>query len=78
MTSQIRESPWWKMSTVATCLTWLSTAFEAILVRPDFYLFGGAPTLSAVPALVDDLLEQLHLNADDPIGGALAAKGRHT
>ncbi len=51
---------------------------EAILVRPDFYLFGGAPTLSAVPALVDDLLEQLHLNADDPIGGALAAKGRHT
>jgi len=51
---------------------------EAILVRPDFYLFGAAPTLAAVPALVDDLLEQLHLNVDDPIAGALAAKRRRT
>jgi hypothetical protein len=42
---------------------------EAILVRPDFHLFGAAPTLAAVPALVDDLLEQLHLNVDDPVAG---------
>lgn len=35
----------------------------AILVRPDFYLFGGAPSLSAVPALVDDLFAQLQVDA---------------
>jgi 2-polyprenyl-6-methoxyphenol hydroxylase-like FAD-dependent oxidoreductase len=34
---------------------------EAVLIRPDFYIFGVAPTLTQVPALVDDLLEQLHV-----------------
>jgi flavoprotein hydroxylase len=31
----------------------------AVLVRPDFYLFGTAPTLAAIPALVDQLRKQL-------------------
>jgi 2-polyprenyl-6-methoxyphenol hydroxylase-like FAD-dependent oxidoreductase len=35
--------------------------FEAVLVRPDFYIFGVAPTLTHVPDLVDDLLDQLHI-----------------
>src|SRR5574337_1732511 len=37
---------------------------EAILVRPDFYVFGAAPTLSGVPDLVDELLEQLQIKVD--------------
>jgi 3-(3-hydroxy-phenyl)propionate hydroxylase len=32
---------------------------EAILIRPDFTVFGGVASLDELPALVDDLLEQL-------------------
>lgn len=35
--------------------------FEAVLVRPDFYVFGVAATSEEVPGLVDDLLEQLQI-----------------
>jgi 3-(3-hydroxy-phenyl)propionate hydroxylase len=34
---------------------------EAILARPDFWAFGGVKTLDEIPALVDDLREQLHV-----------------
>jgi 3-(3-hydroxy-phenyl)propionate hydroxylase len=33
---------------------------DAVLVRPDFYLFGVATTDADVPGLVDDLREALH------------------
>jgi flavoprotein hydroxylase len=55
---------------------------EAILVRPDFYVFGAARTLADVAALVDDLLEQLHIglvedkHAPAPAGGSPAAEPR--
>jgi catechol 2,3-dioxygenase-like lactoylglutathione lyase family enzyme len=32
---------------------------HAVLVRPDLYVFGSAPTASGVPALLDDLRAQL-------------------
>lgn len=32
---------------------------EAVVNRPDFYVFGTAPSLSDLPALVDDLWRQL-------------------
>ena len=32
---------------------------HAVLVRPDFYVFGSAATPADVPALLDDLREQL-------------------
>jgi 2-polyprenyl-6-methoxyphenol hydroxylase-like FAD-dependent oxidoreductase len=31
----------------------------AVINRPDFYVFGGAPTVEDLPALVDDLLRQV-------------------
>jgi 3-(3-hydroxy-phenyl)propionate hydroxylase len=34
---------------------------EAILVRPDFTVFGGAASLSEAPALLDALRDRLHL-----------------
>jgi 3-(3-hydroxy-phenyl)propionate hydroxylase len=33
---------------------------EAVLARPDFWTFGGARSVEDIPALVDDLSEQLH------------------
>ena len=35
------------------------TGFAAVISRPDFYIFGGVPSLDDLPALVDDLGEQL-------------------
>jgi len=32
----------------------------AVLVRPDFYVFGAVARIGDVPALVDDLLVQVH------------------
>jgi 3-(3-hydroxy-phenyl)propionate hydroxylase len=33
---------------------------EAVLARPDFWAFGGVSALEDLPALVDDLRQQLH------------------
>jgi 2-polyprenyl-6-methoxyphenol hydroxylase-like FAD-dependent oxidoreductase len=35
------------------------TGLEAVVVRPDFYLFGGAESLADLPLLVEDLSKQL-------------------
>ena len=35
------------------------TGLEAVLVRPDFYLFGGTADLAELPLLVDDLVKQM-------------------
>ncbi|MDR7077350.1 3-(3-hydroxy-phenyl)propionate hydroxylase/flavoprotein hydroxylase [Neobacillus niacini] len=35
------------------------TGLEAVLVRPDFYLFGGTEVLNELPLLVDDLVKQM-------------------
>ena len=35
---------------------------EAVIVRPDFYVFGVAARLADLPGLVDDLLGQLALS----------------
>ena len=32
----------------------------AVLVRPDFYVFGAVARVADVPALVDDLIAQVH------------------
>jgi 2-polyprenyl-6-methoxyphenol hydroxylase-like FAD-dependent oxidoreductase len=41
---------------------WLrQNAAHAVLVRPDFYVFGSVASRGALPALVDDLREQLDL-----------------
>ena len=42
----------------------------AVLVRPDFYVFGSAPSAEALPALLDDLRSQLHLTSRPATAGA--------
>jgi hypothetical protein len=32
---------------------------EAVIVRPDYYVFGGAPSLTHLPVLVEDLCSQI-------------------
>ena len=52
---------------------WLSErGAHAVLVRPDFYVFGGAATPHAVPALLDDLRTQLNITSTPATSGALA------
>jgi 2-polyprenyl-6-methoxyphenol hydroxylase-like FAD-dependent oxidoreductase len=52
---------------------WLSQHnAHAVLVRPDFYVFGGAASPEAVPALVDDLRTQLNITSTPATSGALA------
>ncbi len=36
------------------------TGLQAVLVRPDFYVFGGAATLADLPTLVEALRTQVH------------------
>ena len=51
---------------------WLSDHnAHAVLVRPDFYVFGGAASPRDVPDLLDDLHTQLHLTAITAPSGAL-------
>jgi hypothetical protein len=41
---------------------WLSDHdAEAVLIRPDFYVFGSAASAADVPALLDDLRSQLQM-----------------
>lgn len=42
---------------------WRQAGVEAMVIRPDFYVFGGVGTMAELPAMVDDLLGQLHLIA---------------
>ena len=44
---------------------------HAVLVRPDFYVFGSAASADAVPHLLDDLRTQLHLTTAPTTSGAL-------
>jgi 3-(3-hydroxy-phenyl)propionate hydroxylase len=50
---------------LATDITWMYDRYfdqyevVAFLMRPDFYLFGTVTTLEDVPAMVDDLREQI-------------------
>ena len=44
----------------------------AVLVRPDFYVFGGAVRAEAVPHLLHDLHTQLHLTSQPATSGVLA------
>jgi 2-polyprenyl-6-methoxyphenol hydroxylase-like FAD-dependent oxidoreductase len=51
---------------------WLSQhATHAVLVRPDFYVFGSASSPEQLPALLDDLRSQLHLTSRPATSGAL-------
>ena len=52
---------------------WLSQHnAHAVVVRPDFYVFGGAASPGAVPALLDDLRTQLQITSTPATSGALA------
>jgi 2-polyprenyl-6-methoxyphenol hydroxylase-like FAD-dependent oxidoreductase len=52
---------------------WLSEhGAHAVLVRPDFYVFGSAATAEELPALLDDLRTKLYLVSTPPSSGALA------
>lgn len=42
----------------------------AVLVRPDFYVFGSAPTPEALPDLLEDLCSQLQLTSKPATAGA--------
>jgi hypothetical protein len=35
----------------------------AVLVRPDFYVFGSAPDADALPKLLDELRKQLRISS---------------
>jgi 2-polyprenyl-6-methoxyphenol hydroxylase-like FAD-dependent oxidoreductase len=51
---------------------WLSEHnAHAVLVRPDFYVFGGAASPEGLPALLDDLRTQLHITSTPATSGAL-------
>jgi flavoprotein hydroxylase len=42
--------------------TWLKAAgYEAVVIRPDFYVFGGVASVAGLPALLDDLFGKLAL-----------------
>jgi 2-polyprenyl-6-methoxyphenol hydroxylase-like FAD-dependent oxidoreductase len=45
---------------------------SAVLVRPDFYVFGAAASAQAVPELLEDLRTQLHVTLTPATSGALA------
>jgi 2-polyprenyl-6-methoxyphenol hydroxylase-like FAD-dependent oxidoreductase len=45
---------------------------HAVLVRPDFYVFGAARSPQAVPDLLQDLRTQLNITLTPAISGALA------
>jgi 2-polyprenyl-6-methoxyphenol hydroxylase-like FAD-dependent oxidoreductase len=45
---------------------------HAVLVRPDFYVFGSATTAEELPALLDDLRSQLHTTSTPATSGAPA------
>jgi hypothetical protein len=52
---------------------WLSQHnAHAVVVRPDFYVFGAAASPAAVPALLDDLRTQLDISSTPATSGALA------
>jgi 2-polyprenyl-6-methoxyphenol hydroxylase-like FAD-dependent oxidoreductase len=52
---------------------WLSQHnAHAVLVRPDFYVFGAAASPHAVPELLDDLRTQLHMTLTPATSGVLA------
>jgi hypothetical protein len=52
---------------------WLAEhGVHAVLVRPDFYVFGCAPSANALPELLDDLRSQLQLISTSATAGALA------
>ncbi|HSS61451.1 MAG TPA: bifunctional 3-(3-hydroxy-phenyl)propionate/3-hydroxycinnamic acid hydroxylase [Candidatus Limnocylindrales bacterium] len=44
---------------------------HAVLVRPDFYVFGSAPAAEDLPALLDDLRSQLHITPTPASSGVL-------
>jgi 2-polyprenyl-6-methoxyphenol hydroxylase-like FAD-dependent oxidoreductase len=51
---------------------WLSEhQAHAVIVRPDFYVFGSVPAAEELPALLDDLSSQLHLTSIPTRSGAL-------
>ena len=50
---------------------WLSEHnAHAVVVRPDFYVFGGAASPEAVAALLDDLQTQLNITSTHATAGA--------
>ena len=52
---------------------WLSEhGAYAVLVRPDFYVFGSVPSAAGLPALFEDLRSELHLLSTPSAEGALA------
>ncbi|MEV5410398.1 bifunctional 3-(3-hydroxy-phenyl)propionate/3-hydroxycinnamic acid hydroxylase [Thermopolyspora sp. NPDC052614] len=54
---------------------WLdASGAEAVLVRPDFYVFGCAPTAADVPALLADLRDQVLTGRKSPISPQMEAR----
>jgi 3-(3-hydroxy-phenyl)propionate hydroxylase len=45
---------------------------HAVLVRPDFYVFGSAAGAEELPELLDDLRSQLHTTSTPATSGAPA------
>jgi 3-(3-hydroxy-phenyl)propionate hydroxylase/flavoprotein hydroxylase len=51
---------------------WLADhGVHAVLVRPDFYVFGSCPSVGELPELLDDLRSQLQLTYKSATAGAL-------
>ena len=48
---------------------WLTAhGVHAVLVRPDFYVFGSVASAQEMPALLDDLRSQLNLQTPATAG----------
>ncbi|MGZ6652076.1 MAG: hypothetical protein ACXVHB_32190 [Solirubrobacteraceae bacterium] len=44
---------------------------HAVLIRPDFYVFGSCPSAGELPELLDDLRSQLQLTSPPATAGVL-------
>jgi 3-(3-hydroxy-phenyl)propionate hydroxylase len=52
---------------------WLAQhGMHAVLVRPDFYVFGSCSSAGDLPELLDGLRSQLHLTSTSATAGALS------
>jgi hypothetical protein len=41
----------------------VSAGYQAVVIRPDYYVFGGVTSAADLPGLLDELSGALHLTS---------------